>query len=129
MKSINYSISIKLPEKQDFEKGPFSRMHSADTIFERTWDLVVTTVSFIAASEICKVGQPAILGLAERLDGLRVSMGIDTRHKDWDRIKQLAGAMLCEMLTINGFKKALSPEKRRVNYPGFKVGQLYEEAE
>lgn len=127
MKKINYPISIQLPEKQDFEQGPFSRMYSDDIIFQRTWEFVVTPESFIAAREISKVGQAAVLGVARGLDSLRNLMGIDLGHKKWDRMKQLAGAMLCEMLTANGFKKTLSPAKRRVDHPNFEVGQLYEE--
>jgi hypothetical protein len=117
MRTTTLHIDVKLPSPTDFVKR-FPHYTAVLSEERPLFDLIVTADNFLRARAVTDVlGLPAVTALADKV---YYAYG---KRRDWDFVKQLAGAIVCKLMEDNDYEK--SGTKRAVSRPGWSKGEVY----
>lgn len=118
MRTAAMTIECRVPDVEEFtaKYRSFSALATGPGrgLFER----IASPEGFFAARTATELGLPAVAGVAPLVEAER-----DRVPCSWDRLKQFAGAIVCAVMEVNGYRK--TGEKRSVGREGFNRAEFY----
>jgi len=121
MKTENYSLTVNIPNVDEFGKRFPQYGNYARTDGKALFDRIMSPSCFINASVVTtELGLPAVSGIAE----LCYRLVKNNDSVEWrDFTKQFIGAVVCKLMEDNGFSK--TGGKKSIPHEMFTKGEVY----